>query len=291
MPFTIKTTFAFAGIEQGWSEDFYWSAATSNLNAAEALVTPLAQKRAKLLSKDYMLTVVRNAIVTNDTAQRVKRVTDLFEPRLPGVQAWASGPPNLALQVLWQSADNTKSKKQYHRGIPAGLGDVGKQPNVGFGAWLSNFNSWRAAMIAFQAGWLYTGVAVGDQQVINSYAYDEATGIVTFTLAAPGLTWPLGVGFRQRVYVQLPGRTPLDGPLVVVPANATTAATAEPIGVHPFIAGQLGIMQIRTPNLVTLAPIGGQGDPGQIHPQRIGTHKTGRPSYASRGRAVVRPKW
>lgn len=291
MPFTIKTTFSFAGIEQGWSEDFYWSSTTSNLNTAEELVTPLAQKRAKLLSKDFMLTVVRNAVVINETNQRVKRITDLFEPRLPGVQAWASSSPNLALMVVWQNVDNTKSKKQYHRGIPAGIGDLGKQPDGSFGVWLSNFNSWRAAMITFNAGWLYTGVAGGDTAVINSYAIDADTGVVTFTLAGPGLTFPNGVGFKQRVYVSLPGKTPLDGPLVIVPANATTVTTAEPIGVHPFIPGQLGIMQIRTPNLVTLAPGGVQAPTGQIHPQRIVTHKTGRPSYASRGRAPVRAKW
>lgn len=291
MPFTIKTTFSFAGLEQGWSEDFYWSQATSDLVVAELNVTPLAQKRAKLLSKDYMLTVVRNAIVINDLGVKVKRVTDLFEPRLPGIQTWASSSPNLTLMCVWQNANNNDSKKQYMRGIPAQIGDVGKTPDLSFSGWLTNFDSWRSAMITFASGWLKTVVSPGNTAVVNSYVYDPATGLTTFTLSAPGLTWPNGFGFKQRVHISLPGKTPLDGNIVVVPSAAVTCVTAEPIGVHPFLPGQLGFMQIRTPQLVTLAPIGGSGPTGSIHPQRIVTHKTGRPSYASRGRAPERAKW
>lgn len=291
MPFTIKTTFSFAGLEQGWSEDFYWSKQTNNLNEAEELVTPIADKRAKLLAQDYMLTVVRNAIVVNNLGQKTKRLTDIFEPRKRGVQSWKSAQPNVSLMCVWQTADNTQSKKQYMRGMPAGLGDAGKEPNLAFGAFLSNFNAWRSAMIAFQAGWHYTTVAPADQAVIESYSINADTGIVTFTLKAPGITWPNGQGFRQTVYVSLPGKSPLDGPVVIIPANATQVTTAEPIGVAPFIEGQFGIMQLRKPQLVTLAAFGNQGQTGQIHPQRMVTHKTGRPSYASRGRRPERAKW
>lgn len=291
MPYIIKTTFNFAGFEQGWSETFYWSQSTTNLQTAEDTIRPIAQKRAKLLSVGYMLTVVRNAVVVSDTGSRVKRRTDIFEPRLIGITTWPAATPNLCLFLDWQTADNTQRKAQYLRGIPSGLGEFGKLPNMGYSNFSTMFNAWTAAMIGLGAGWLITTATPQNTAIVESYTMDEATGIVTFTLKAPGLTWPNGNGFKQRVYVSLPGKSPLDGNIVVIPADATHCTTAESIGVHPFQPGQLGNMQIRTQSLVTLAPITGQGPTGLIVPQRILTHKTGRPSYASRGRAPVKPKW
>jgi hypothetical protein len=281
MPFTIKTTFSFAGLEQGWSEDFYWQQGTDDLSVAETTVTPLAQKRAKLLSKGYFLTVVRNAVVRDNAGVKVKRVTDLFEPRLPGVQAWADAEPNISLMCVKQTGDNKASAKLYMRGVPAGIADNGKTPNMAFGAFLSNFNAWRSAMIGLPSGWL--AGTVTSTAAINSYAIDAASGIVTFTLQAPGIAWPVAPGFKVRVNIQLPGKSPLDGGQVVVVTDGTHCFSAKPIGVHPYIPGTLGVMTLKTPNFISLGPIGGQGASGQIHPQRMVTHKTGRPSYASRG--------
>lgn len=290
MPYTIKTTLAFAGFEQGWTETFYWSQNNTDLTQAETTLTPIFQKRAKLLAKGYTLTVVRNAVVVGETNNKIKRRTDLIEPRIPGNEAWQPATPNLALYCLWQTSNNTQSKAQYMRGIPAGVGDYGKLPDLGFGGFLSAFSSWRTAMVALPAGWMVTEATAPNTAIIESYLLNEETGIVTFTLKAPGLTWPQGVGFPQRVYASLPGKSPLDGPIVVIPGVGLTATTAEPVGVAPFQPGQLGIMKIRTATLVTLGPVG-QGPSGSIHPQRVISHKTGRPSFASRGKAAARPKW
>lgn len=291
MPFTIKTTFSFAGLEQGWSEDFYWSQSTTDLEAAEVTMIPIAQKRAKLLADQYMLTVVRNAVVVSDNGSRVKRRTDIFEPRIRGNSQWKPSSPNLALLLRWRNFDSTMSKISYMRGIPADLGENGKQPNFSFSNFLTHFDAWRSAMVGLPAGWLYTTATDANTKVIESYDMNETSGIVTFTLKAPGYTWPNGIGFKQRVYVSLPGKSPLDGEIIVVPADATHCTTAEPIGVKPFEPGQLGIMQIRTQSLVTIGSTGGEGRRGYIDADRIGTHKTGRPSYASRGRAPARPRW
>lgn len=288
MPFIIKTTFNFAGVEQGWSETFYWSAPDDNLSTAEDLTTPLAQKRAKLLANGYVLTVVRNAVVQNESGAKLKRVTDLYEPRLAGVAAWSPSTPNLAMMCVWQTADNKFSKKLYMRGIPAGIGDLGKTPDFSFGVFGSNFNSWRSAMITFRAGWIATSPT--QTAVINSYTVDADTGTVTFALNAPGLTFvtppgfPTPIGVAQPVYIKLPGKSPLDGKVSVVPASNVTCFTAKAYGVAPFIVGQIGTMQIYSPTLKTLAPLTSQGPQGVIHPQRIITHKTGRPTYASRGK-------
>lgn len=289
MPYTIKTTFYFAGQEQGWSESFYWTKATNNLTEAETLVTPLAQKRAALLADTYTLTIGRNAIVSGLAGEKVKRVVDVFEPRYPGTAAWKPAAPNYSLMCRWQNASNTANKPQYMRGIPAGLGDLGKLPNVGFGTWLSLFNSWRSAMIAFNAGWRVTAVTQAAQ--ITNYVMNATTGIVTFTLGAPGVTWPVDPGYQTTVWVKLPNRNPMDGSLLVVPVSDTTCYTVRPYGVQPFPTAQIGIMEVRTPSLVTLGPEPGGTVTGQIHPQRILTHKTGTPSYASRGRSATKVHW
>lgn len=289
MPFLIKTTFAFEGLAQGWSETFYWNALTDNLDTAETLVTPLAQKRAKLLANGYTLGVCRNALIKDDVGAVVKRVTDLFEPRLPGVAAWAPAQPNVALMCVWQTGNNRQSKKQYMRGVPAGIGDTGKAPDFTFGQFSANFNAWRQAMITFQAGWL-KGI-VSASCPITSFTCDPVTARVSFVLNGGFTPWPVPFNNRTRVYIQVPGKSPLDGPLIVVPIDATHCFTPE---AHPTsipAAGQFGSMSIRTPNLITLAPVGAQGAPGVIHPQRMVTHKTGRPIYASRGRSPGKVLW
>lgn len=290
MPYVIETVFSFAGIEQGWSENFYWQQDTDDLQAAENTMLPIALARSKLLSKDYTLTIVRNGIVRNNAGEKVLRQTDLLEPRFRGVQSWESATPNLALMVSWQNANNTLAKRAYMRGIPAGLGDDGKHPNMSYGNFLSNFNAWRTKIIGLKAGWYATQQSA--IAIINTYVLNADTGIVTFTLQAPGLTFPVANGFQTRVYVKWPGRTPIDGPLLVIPTAATSCFTAKPIGVGPASPGIIGTMTLRTPTLVTVAASGGTGSPtGNIHPLRIITHKTGRPSYASRGRQLATPKW
>lgn len=291
MPFVIKTTMNFSGHEQGWSETFYWNQSSSNLKQAEATILPIAQKRAKCLAGGYTLTVFRNAVVLNEASTKVKRVTDVAEPRLSGQTKYDPGTPNLALLLTWQNPDQTKKKAMYMRGIPGELGETGKAPNIGYKDWYGQFQSWRTAMVGLSAGWLVTEATGPNTAVIESYTTNETTGIVTFTLKAPGITFPGGQGFKQRVWVSLPGKSPLDGYIVIIPGTGLTCTTAEPIGVHPFEPGQFGIMQLRTSTLVTLATIGDQANVGTIDPQRIITHKTGRPSYASRGRAPVKPRW
>ena len=294
MPVTITTTVAFSGQEQGWSETFSWSAATNNLNTAETLVTPLIQKRAALLASGYTLTVVKNAVVLDNAGQPVTRVTDIFEPRIAGNAGWPPSTPNLCLMCLWQTADNTQSKKQYMRGCPASIGDAGKPPNLATHAFGSFFNAWREAMVQFGAGWIVTSPA--QTATIDTYTSVAQTGMVNFVFGAnavggAGFSWPVAFGRRTRIYVSLPGKNPLDGPLVVVPSDATHAMTAEPIGVAPQVPGQIGVAEIRTGSLVTLQRISPQGPDGIIHPQRVVTHKTGRPTYASVGRRSGRPRW
>jgi len=153
MPYVIRSTFAFEGLGQGFSESFYWQKSNANLNEAETTITEIAKKRAKLLAAPYTLTVCRNSVVQEIGVGAVLRKSDIFEPRLPGVAAWtAAAQPNEALMCLWQTSDNGYSKKQYMRGVPSGLTDDGKKPVITYASWLSSFNAWREALVTLGAG-------------------------------------------------------------------------------------------------------------------------------------------
>lgn len=300
MAFTIKTTMAFSGQTQGWSESFYWSSPDGNLATAETLVTPLIQKRSRLLASGYQIDLARNVVVLNGTT-KVLRQSDLFGNGgavvWPGVGTWAPATPNLALLCYWQNATNQFNKRQYMRGIPAGLGDLGKIPDLNSPTALSfgsNFAAWTSACANFNngagIGWLASAVA--QTAVIDSYTVDPVTAQVTFALATPGFApWPVATGNPTRVYCKLPGKNPLDGPLVVIPTSATSCFTPGSHPAAPLPTGQLGIMTLRTGSLVTLAPAVPGGPSGSIAALRIISHKTGRPTYASRGRASKKVLW
>lgn len=286
----IETLIAFEGQGQGWSESFAWSSVDGNLFNAQAIVTPILQARALLLADGYTLTVARNSQVQAAGGAKILRVTDIMEPRLPGVGTWPPATPNEALMVYWQNPTNTVVKKQYMRGIPAGLGGNGKQPLISYKNWTTNWNSWVGKMLALPAGWFTT--AVTQSLVITTYTVDPDTAQVTFTLSVPGgFTWPVPNGVPIAVYVKLPGKNPLDGRLTVIPTSATSCFTPQSHPAAPLPMGQIGTMQLRAPTFVPVSG-SGQGAPqGQIDPQRIVTHKTGRPLFASRGRAPKKVLW
>lgn len=296
MPFTIETLMTFEGQGQGWSEAFWWQQDTNNLLTAQATVTPILQARAKLLASTYVLTVARNSVVRDAANAKVLRVTDLMEPRYPGVPQWDPSTPNLALMAYWQNPTNTASKKVYMRGIPDGVAGNGKQPFMGFApgggapTFQTAWNNFTSKMLNLPAGWLVTTPTTS--LVITGYTVDPDTAQVYFTLSVPmGFAWPVPNGVQMAVYVKIPGKSPLDGRLVIVPQTPTTCYTAGSHPTAPLPTGQLGTMQIRTPSFTPVSTTGQAGVLGQIDPQRIVTHKTGRPIYASRGRAPKKVVW
>lgn len=293
MAYTIRVTFSFYGQAQGWSESFCIQSSDGNLTTASAAVLPLAQKRAKLLANGYILQIVRTSIIINNAGNKVLRQGTLAEPNYLGVGTWAPATPNLALLTEWSNGADTALKKQYLRGIPAGLGDNGKIPDFNTEtakAWASNWNAWTSAMVNFPAGWL--GTTIASTAVINAYTVDPDTAQVTFTLQAPGfVSWPVAFGFPARVQCKFPGKNPLDGSVTVVPTSATSCFSVKGIPAPPLPTGQLGIMQLRAPGFISLAPAVQGSPPGSIDPQRIISHKTGRPTYASRGRRSAVVRW
>lgn len=281
----------FSGHKQGWSESLVYKANTENLTSELAFVDPISTARAALLANGYTLTDIRLAILQRADGTRPKRLVRLSEVGKPGNGAtWKPAMPNLRCMLQFVTSDNLYSKKLFLGGCPAALGDDGKTPDQEVLTWKTKFNNWKSKLIFSNFGWL--GSTVLQTAVINSYTLDDVSGRVTFALAAPGMTWPVGAGKRVAVRIKLPGKNPLDGNQVVVVTNATSCFTAKGIGVAPFIVGEIGTMELLGPvfhGVGTSAP--GQIPSGDIFAQRIVSHKTGRPTYASRGRLGERVLW
>lgn len=287
MPYIFRVLQTFAGQEQGWGEAYFYQMPTNNVNDAMAYVIPLTIKRAALLADTYRLVGIRVSVYQQVGGVFIKRQAQYIEPRLNGNPNWKPAQPNVALLCKWQSGNGNFSKNMFMRGVPAGLGDAGKSPNLAFSGWLSQYNSWRSSAIALQMGWYQLATTASRQ--ITGYTMDEATGYVTFTINA-GMTWSVEPGYTQPVYISLPNKTPLDGrQIVIVPADGIHPMTAKPIGTGPFVGA--GRMEIKTTSFVSLAPDGNQGATGAIHPQRMVTHKTGNPTVATRGKVSAAARW
>lgn len=284
----IKWTNTFSGNSQGWSETFYYNATTDDLDVALALVTPIASKRALLLATGYTLNDIRVGVYLSVDGTYKKRQVRLSEVGLSGIPTWPAAAPQYTCMCQFFNYNNTALKKLYMRGIPAGLGDLGRVPDqANVPGWKTNWNQWTAAMIALPAGWL--GSTLSLQNAIINYVADAVTGIVTITCAG-AVTWPLGLNVPQTVYIKLPNKSPLDGNVVVIPSSATECKTAKPYGVAPF--SLVGNLYTRVKGIVTVGSVTGpQGKTGSIFPQRIISHKVGKPSYASRGRARATTRW
>lgn len=289
MAYICKTTMCFSGLQQGWSETFYWPQDNTDLTIAAGAIAAVSEKRAGLLSKSYTLEVVRNAFVLQEPNTKLRRVSDVIRTKYAGVQAWADAGPNSCLNVEWQTPSTDKQKIMYLGGIPSGLIADGTKVTSGPATWGSRFQGWTAALQALGAGWLT--VSSSTDAVVNDWVMNPNTGQVTFTLANPGLAWPVGVGRQIRVAINLPSKNPLDGQKVVVVQSATSCYTVDPVGVQPHQAGQVGTMKIQAFAFVSVKPVPPETRVGLITAVVVGTHKRGRPTYAKRGRAPAKPQW
>lgn len=288
MAWTFKVTWFFSGFEQGWSESFALQRDARTLRPVSDACKDAYEKRARLLANGYQLVGQRVALVLDQANGPIRRVADLSEARQVGVAAWAPATPNLCLLNEWQTGDADHTKAQYMRGLPAGLGDLGKAVNKDYASWLTNWNAWTAAMIALRAGWIGSVVATG--WTLTTWATNPNTGITTFTVPVDDPVWPVDIGYPMRVSIKIPGASSLDGVHVVVPSSATTVYTAKPLPAAPHVTGQVGVMQYRAPAFYTLRSPDSQLPDGSINYKRIISRDTGRPSIAGRGRrsAIVR---
>lgn len=287
MPYIMQYSTFFAGHEQGWAESWYFQTQTTDIEGQFAVTRTLTDKRAGLLARGYNLNEVRISVVRELPNTKISRLTGLAEPRIPGRDSWEPATPNLALLLNAQTGTvPRRNKKVYLRGIPSSVGAEGKIPDWTGTNFLSYYNSWVEQLRLLNMGWL--GVSGGQSAAVTGYTVNAQTGIVSFTIGGAGFTWPVEPGFRTTVNFSFPERTSLDGNHVVVVTDATHFTSAQPIGARPFT--NVGLARLPITALQVLGSVGGS-PVGNVVAQRIISRKTGRPTYAARGRSPAKAQW
>lgn len=288
MSFLYKYTFSANVPGHGLSETLYFERADDNVDAAVVSVNDVTTKRIRLLGKQGKAVAVRvQLILDNDNPdveilRRGRLVKFAFDQGF-GTQANNCCEPNVSLQVAFTTANFTRRKLLMMGGAWAGIFPAVDTYDPNFGAWASYFGQWIQACQAIPFGWLGNS----DNPVkykVTGYVQDPISGLVTFTVQAPGITWPNNTD-AVSLNIDVPlTRSPLDGKHLVSHSSATTFTTLKPIGVRPYPPGQLIQVWIDTDEFVSLAPIPPSNAPGRIDGQNAVTRKRGRPTYASRGR-------
>jgi len=288
MPFTLKSTLLFNGPRHGASESLYFQQNALDIDGAFTFLADTVSKRAALLGKTWEITGHRIMVVRDTLGNHVVRQGDIKKMFVPGTQTQEADETGNSLQA--QMADSFKKYKKlcflcgpWRAIFPH---DNTFDPNGGPG-FQTLFDAWGLSLITKQMGWLRQVVA--NQARITNYLMNPTTGIVTITLANPGIPW-FAIGKPQSVRIDIPlRRSPLDGNHVVIPVDAVTCTTAQPIGVQPFTVQ--GTLSTFDKVFVNLADQNNRGQTGTVTAQNPVSRKRGRPSLASRGRAPVRVQW
>jgi len=286
MPFLYRQTFIFSGESHGWSESLYFQNSSDSVAVAAATVADLRNKRQALLAKQYTLTGQRVALVATDTGVPVTRVTRIDKLNLAGNQAQQGVESNISLQVLMTDSTERNKKLLFLGGVWRDLFPKGNAFDPSVGTWQTSFNAWRSALQQLHMGWRATDVKTTTD--ILNYVFDPTNGLTTFTLKAPGATWPNN-NKPVQVAIEFPlSRSPLDGVQLVTHTSATTCTTAKPRPAQPFTTP--GSLTQRTYKFIDLGTVTGTTT-SAIEGQNPVSRKRGRPLLVSVGRAPVRTRW
>lgn len=286
----FKYTLILEGLGHGISESLYFQSNDESIDNAFKFVASYPGKRIKLIGAGCYIKGARMALVEDNAGNDVERISAVDKTNYFSDVTYPPAESNVSLQVLWTTSDQ-KHKKIMFLGFPFRNVFVGGDSYVpgaaAAGPWASFFNSWVQICTSLGLGW--NTQTIDQEEDITAYTFDPATGLTTFTLKAPGLTWPAGVT-SQRVTVEFPGgKKSLDGTYDVSPIDATHCISVKPRPTSPFTVK--GKMRIYTSSFLTVQTLNPLGLPGTIKGQNPVTRKRGRPLLVSRGRLPVRPLW
>lgn len=273
----IKATLMFQTNSFGWSESFFWNApGTEDLIPQGASLQVIAQKRAALLGAQSFVKAQRVSIELNNNNEPVVGDSFLEYFRYNGASVPAADDPDTAVLVTMRNQTASRRRNMFLRGIWDDVNGLGGFYLPGTAGWQSAFDTWRAAMLARQVGWMSrTQVNV---VAITGYTVDPDTGFVQVTLAAaaPQLT----PGLVQQVRIRGVNVTsPLNGTQLIRGIDSTHFWLEKPLA---LIAYQFGGEVIFYSQALEVA--------STIGPQKIVTRRAGAPLLQSRGRRRAKPR-
>lgn len=284
MPYIIKATWVFGGVEHGWQEQIYFEQSSPNLTAAIAIVDAVAQKRKELLGTEYFIKATKVKLVSNEVGviqnggSRISRVRRVPTAANSGAQV------DECLMVSFYPDDGTRRKTLYLGGIWDGIevnGGVFTDAPTG---WLSAWNAWKLAMQTELgivtttpsgpacSGWLRS--LRGVKNPVVSYVSDSAN-YVTIQTAIASWTEPPGTQLTVRL-AKMAGlsKSVLNGLQAVQVIDTTHIKLLRPIACAASVPN-IGNVTRYTYTLQK-APV--------INPEEIRTHERGRPLLVSPGR-------
>lgn len=261
----IRCTLFFEQGKYGWTESYWTNAASLTDPAMQARGLQLAQKRIKVSGAHTTLPYMRYSVegVFRDAFFNV-----LPSNGLVGTINKISDAPSTALLCTQKTADNSKSRNIYLRGIWDDVVHNGGEyvPAPDFSA---AFDDYRTRLIADAWGWL--GVASKD--VGNAATVvQNLNGTVTVTTVENMFDAPHPRNGRVSIS-GMQGSTQLNGQQRVRITAANSFTTRDRIAIFDYLTG----------GTITEVTLGFQ-QISQVNLSRVVRRKAGRPSFVSAGR-------
>ena len=281
----FRVTFGFSGKKQGWSETIVFPAPAGTSSGAfyGSTILPIAQKRALMLAREYVLDTTRVSKIRLDDGTEVKRNvllnSQVFAPASMAA-ANAGEQPNACVIARTIDITGNDQKDINLGGIPDEIAvNGGNYDGNGADGWGSRFNAWAQLVSAVPGGWLADKPNISDVP-LTQYTI-ELNKTITFDFEAPIFNAPEVGTIRQVRMKGINGKSPLNGEHQVLVVNTSRATTLLPIAVFPYSHGGAGTSYIFPKPFVAGAIWG---------IRKIGTHKRGRPLGATRGRLPARAR-
>lgn len=279
MPTYLKYLTVFRQQEgYGWTEVHYGldSSGTPDLrNALDVFTANIAAKRALFLGEDCAIVGYRVSYPrTNVTASYG------LQEFIPGQVGKHGSAPSLSLAVAMKDTSWTRTKIIHVRGFwddveIDGVYQPGLEVPPTFALRLAQ---WKDSLIQGGYGWLSKDATLSSKGVTLNYVV-SVDGIVTFTLASPGM--PAGtVGTQQQVRFSRLNRSNsvLNRSILCQVVNATTLVSVAPHAATAIVS--TGRFNYRGTSFIPYARLGSVS---------LGERRMGKPLNRYPGRAAVRP--
>lgn len=280
----VKVTIMFDMLSRGWSETFWVSGLSTNLNDYVQFVNNVCNKRRLLLCSVARLYAFRISFESDSAGNPLKGDSILTYFNQFGNTSNVGTDPDLAAMIVYRSANASRHKNQFLRGIPDGVQNPNGQYNPNLAGWSTNLAAYFVALTAGQqsvvnagVGWVSHNIVYTD--TIVDYVVNSSNQVV-LTIANGVVFKPTGLvnTGRQMIRVAgLNGKSTLNGQLLVVPNSSVEFTTVRPIAVTPY----------KLPGIVSFYDAFYTPAPSYAV-QKIVSRRTGAPFLQPRGRARVR---
>lgn len=284
MPDLYRVTFIMTGRGQGWSESYVIPRDNVNVSTVnQTIAQPLAFARARLLAREYTLQAFRSTKIRLADGSLVKRNSDLVVVNYAinaGLANWEGCQPNECVVANGVTADGSREKKVFMRGVPDIVITEGGTLNRGEGiGWFSRLDSFQNQLRLYLAGWL-GDTTVGNAHNVTGYTLDEGFQV---TVTFQGTIFN-GLVAGTRVPVRLSkinGKSELNGIQTLIVVNDTSGVTVEAFSLFPYSFGGKG-QRMTDPKPFFQAEAWGA--------ELARTHQTGKVSVGTRGRQPARAR-